>query len=54
MSAQKETYNKLDISKLKTRKHRIISSTEALKDVTPMEWSNDVVSGKKIVKITKA
>lgn len=31
------------------KKHKIISSEEALKDVVPINWSNDVLSGKKKV-----
>lgn len=37
----------LDLSILKTKKTVIMSSVEALKEVTPINWSNDVLSGKK-------
>jgi len=43
------SYNSLDLNKLKSKKHTIISSKEALKDITPIEWSEDVLSGKKKV-----
>lgn len=38
-------YRKLDRSKLKNRKRTIISSEEALKDVVPIDWSDEVLSG---------
>ena len=31
---------------LKNKKTTVISSKEALKDITPIEWSEDVLSGK--------
>lgn len=37
----------LDLSILKTKKTVITSSVEALKEVTPINWSNDVLTGKK-------
>lgn len=40
-------YRRLDMSKLKNRKIGTISSEEALKDVIPINWSEDVLSGKK-------
>ena len=41
----------LDINKLRTTKKFILTSTkEALKDVTPIEWSDEVLNGdKKII-----
>lgn len=45
------TYRKLNMSKLSGRKHRIISSETALKDVVPIEWSDDVKAGKKKIQI---
>lgn len=38
---------RLDFSKLSGRKSKIVSSEEALKDVTPINWSKDVLSGDK-------
>lgn len=35
------------------RRDKIISSKEALKDVIPIEWSEDVLSGEKKVVIAK-
>lgn len=39
----------LDLSKLSGKKFKFISSEEALKDITPISWSEDVLSGKKKV-----
>lgn len=41
-------YRKLDRNKLKNREHVVLSSEEALKDVEPIRWNNDVLSGKQI------
>lgn len=41
-------YRKLDMSKLANRKHKIMSSKEALRDVEPMKWSDEVLNGEKI------
>lgn len=42
------TYPKIDFKQLlKNKKTTIVSSEEALKDVTPIDWSDDVLSGKK-------
>lgn len=38
---------RLDFSKLSGRKLKIVSSEEALKDVIPINWSIDVLSGDK-------
>lgn len=42
---------RLDFSKLSGRKSKIVSSEEALKDVTPINWSKDVLSGDKKINI---
>ena len=44
-------FRSLDISKLNTKKSTIISYEEALKDIIPINWSKDVLSGKKKVLI---
>lgn len=44
----------LDINKLNNRIKNIISTEDALKDVTPINWSNDIVTKNKQVTITKA
>lgn len=46
-------YRKLNLSKLAGRKHRVISSEEALKDITPINWSDDVKNGIRKVCINK-
>ena len=38
---------RLDLSKLSGRKLKIVSSEEALKDIIPINWSIDVLSGDK-------
>lgn len=40
---------KLDINKLKNKKHINISSEEDLKDICAFNWSNDVLNGKRRV-----
>lgn len=46
-------YRRLDMSKLKDRKIGTMSSEEALKDIIPINWSEDVLSGKKKVIISR-
>lgn len=48
----REGYKKLNISKL-NRTHKIISMQEALKDVTPMTFIEDVYNGTKKVQIDR-
>jgi len=43
----------LNLEKLNSKKSIIVSSKNALKDVTPINWSNDILSGKKKVTISK-
>ena len=53
MNATVQKCRALDLRKLRNRKHTILSTKEALKDVTPINWSKDVISGKRKVTITK-
>lgn len=46
----REGYKKLNISKL-NRAHKTISTQEALKNVTPMKFIEDVYNGTKKVQI---
>lgn len=46
-------YRRLNLGKLKYRKHKILSTNEAIKDIAPIDWSYDVTSGKKKITITK-
>ncbi len=44
---------RLNISKLRAEKQFVtISSQEALEDVTPINWSKEVLEGKKKVEVT--
>lgn len=53
MSENKQTYRRLDLEKLQSRFTEPISTEEALKDVVPMEWPEEVMSGKRKVIITR-
>lgn len=53
MDATMSVKKSLNLSKLANRKHTVISSKQALSDVTPINWSDDVLSGKRKVIITK-
>lgn len=44
-------YRKLDKSKLANRKRRTLSTEEALKDISPIQWSESVLNGSKKVLI---
>ena len=46
-------YRKMNMSKLSNRKHKVISTNEALKDVAPIEWSSNVLNGTNKVRIDK-
>lgn len=46
------THTTLDIAKLKKKTSKIISSKEALDDVTKIDWSEDVLNGKETVAVT--
>ena len=47
------TYRKLNMSKLGQRTHKTVSTVDALKDVTPMEWKDTVYTGTEKVVIRK-
>ena len=53
MSENLKSIQRLDMEKLKSRITKVISNEEALKDVEPMEWPEEVLSGKKKVIITR-
>ena len=44
----------LNLDKIKSKKTTIVSSKEALKDITPINWNEEVKSGEKKVTIYKA
>lgn len=52
MSENQQTYQRLDLEKLESRIKKVITTEEALKDVVPMEWPEEVMSGKQKVIIT--
>lgn len=49
----REGYRKLDKTKFNTRNHKIISMQEALTQITPMQFIEDVYNGTKKVQIDK-
>ena len=53
MYANNQIYRRLDFSKISSRNTKVVSSEEALKDVTPVEWSEDILNGKRKVTIKK-
>lgn len=48
-----EGYRKLNMSKLNNRKHKTISTIEVLKDITPIQWSDNVLNGISKIQIDK-
>lgn len=42
-----DSYRKLDIAKLASRKHGTISTSDALRSVSPMGWNPEVYTGEK-------
>ena len=46
--------NALDLSVLMQKKGKIISSAEALRDVKPIEWEEEILRGEKKITVTKA
>lgn len=53
VTGMREGYKKLDKSKLNNRIHKTISTKEALSQVTPLEFIEDVYNGTKKVQIDK-
>jgi len=47
-------YAPLNLNLFSSKKSKIVSSDSALKDVTPIPWSNEVITGnKKVILTTK-
>lgn len=46
-------YNTFDLNVIMKKNAKVISSEEALKDVNPVEWSEDILQGKEKVVIKK-
>ena len=42
-------YKPLDLKKLKDKKHVATSTEDALKDITPIKWDDEVANGNKRV-----
>lgn len=53
MSENLKLTQRLDMEKLKGRITKAISLEEALKDIEPMEWPDEVMTGEKKVIITR-
>ena len=49
-----ENRRRLDFSKISGRISKNISTDSSLRDITPMNWSEKVISGEKSVTIKKA
>lgn len=47
----REKCRSLDMGKINNKKSRIISAKSALSDVTPINWSEDVLLGKKKITV---
>lgn len=52
MDKKTATYATLDLQALSRKKGKFISSEEALKDVVPIDWGDEVLRGEKKVTIT--
>jgi hypothetical protein len=46
---EKIGYKQLDLSRLNNKKSIVVSTKDALKDISHINWSDDVLSGKKKV-----
>ena len=44
---------KLDMDKVAKRKHEEMSTEEALKDIVPIDWAEDVLNGERKITIKK-
>ncbi len=51
MKQHKNSHATLDLAELARKKGRIVSSKEALKDVRPASWSDEVLAGEKRVTV---
>lgn len=48
---KKDVYQPLDMNILHGKNRRVVSSEQALKDVSIIEWSSDVLAGERKVEI---
>ena len=50
----KPVYKPLDMRKLKDKKHIVVPTDDALKDVVPIKWDEEVINGnKRVVLVSK-
>jgi hypothetical protein len=49
---ENKNFRSIDLNKLNNKKSVIVSSRIALKDVNTINWSEDVVSGKKKITVS--
>ncbi len=53
MSDTTVKYNTLDLQALLSKKSKIVSSEEALHEVEPISWSDDVIQSQKKITVAK-
>ena len=53
MSNVMEKYATLDLQTLMRKNGKTVSSKEALQDIRPVDWGEDVLQGKKKVTVTR-
>lgn len=53
MSDASVKYNTLDLQAVLSKKSKIVSSEEALREVVPVSWSDDVMQSQKKVVVKK-
>lgn len=49
---ENKKYNPLDLEKLKNKKRTSISMEESLEDIVPINWSKEVLEGKRKITVT--
>ena len=49
---ENKNFKPLDMNNLKSKKSIFVSSKESLNDVTPIVWSEEILTGKKKVNMT--
>ena len=48
----RKNFPKLDMAVIDSKKVKIVSTAEAIKDVVPFNWDNDVLRGNKRIIVT--
>ena len=49
----KREYPALDMNMIKSKQRKTISSKDALQDITPIEWGDDVTAGRVKIYVTE-